>query len=124
MKLAVTALLSAVLVFAAQWYYQPSVETSVVATLVSLLLLGVTTWSATRLGDGLAGFIKVLVVGIVSGLMFSQAMDVSYSILAAPAGGRLGFPFEMLVVGVALALFAKLLALSIRAKVEKQSDRD
>lgn len=124
MRLAATALLSAVLVFAAQWYYQPSVETSVVATLVSLLLLGVTTWSATRLGDGLAGFIKVLVVGIVSGLMFSQAMDVSYSILAAPAGGRLGFPFEMLVVGVALALFAKLLALSIRAKVEKQSDRD
>ena len=124
MRLAVTALLSAVLVFAAQWYYQPSVETSVVATLVSLLLLGVTTWSATRLGDGFAGSVQVLVVGIVSGLMFSQAMDVSYSILAAPAGGRLGFPFEMLVVGVALALLAKLLALSIRAKVEKQSDRD
>ncbi|MEY4408971.1 MAG: hypothetical protein RLZZ138_222 [Actinomycetota bacterium] len=124
MRLAATALLSAVLVFAAQWYYQPSVETSVVATLVSLLLLGVITWSATRLGYGFSGFAKVLVVGIVSGLMFSQAMDVSYSILAAPAGGRLGFPFEMLVVGFALALLAKLLAHSIRAKVEKQPDRD
>lgn len=121
MRIALTALFSAVVVFAAQWWYQPSVETSVIAALVSLLLLGVVTWSATRFGAGLAAFFKTLVVGIVSGLMFSQAMDVSYAILSAPAGGRLGFPFELLVIGAALAALAKLLALAIGSKVEKQS---
>lgn len=124
MRFALTALLSAVVVFAAQWWYQPSVETSVIAALVALLLLGVVTWSATRFGPGFAGFIKTLLVGIVSGLMFSQAMDVTYSILSAPAGGRLGFPFELLVIGAALALLAKLLALAIGSKVEEKAGRN
>jgi len=124
MRFAVTALLSAAVVLGAQWYYQPSVETSVVAALVSLLLLAVVTWSAKRLGSGFSGFAKTLLVGVVSGLMFSQAMDVAYSTLAAPAGGRLGFPYEMLAVGVALALLAKLLALAIGAKVEEQASSD
>jgi hypothetical protein len=124
MRLALTALLSAALILGAQWYYQPSVETSVVAALVSLLLLGVVTWSAMRFGAGVGGFAKTLLVGVVSGLMFSQAMDVSYAILAAPAGGRFGFPYEMLLVGASLAVLAKLLALAIGAKVEKQSHSD
>ena len=112
------------MIIGAHWYYQPSVDTSVVAALVSLLLLAVVTWSAKRLGSGFAGFAKTLLVGVVSGLMFSQAMDVAYSILAAPAGGRLGFPYEMLVVGVTLAVLAKLLAFAIGAKVEKQTNGD
>ncbi len=124
MRLTLTALLSAIVVFAGQWYYQPSVETSVIASLVTLLLLGVVTWSATRFGAGLAGFLKTFLVAVVSGLMFSQAMDITYSILAAPAGGRLGFPLELLVIGAALAILAKLLALAIGSKVEKQTGGD
>lgn len=124
MRFALTALFSAALVFATQWWYQPSVETSVIAALVALLLLGVVTWSSSRFGAGPAGFFKTLLVGIVSGLMFSQAMDITYSILSAPAGGRLGFPFELLVIGAALALLAKLLALAIRSKVEEKAGRN
>jgi len=124
MRFALAALFSAVVVFAAQWWYQPNVETSITASLVTLLLLGVVTWSARRFGAGVSGFIKTLLVGVVSGLMFSQAMDVSYAILAAPAGGRLGFPAELLVVGLLLAALAKLLALAIGSKVEKQASSD
>ncbi len=124
MRFALTALLSVGVILGAQWYYQPNVETSVVAALVSLLLLAVVTWSAKRFGVGVGGFAKTLLVGVVAGLMFSQAMEVSYSILAAPAGGRFGFPYEMLLVGVSLAVLAKLLALAIGAKVEKQTHSD
>ena len=124
MRLALTALLSVALILGAQWYCQPSVETSVVAALVSLLLLTVVTWSAARFGAGFSGLAKTLLVGVVSGLMFSQAMDVAYSVLAAPAGGRLGFPYEMSVVGVSLAVLAKFLAFAIGSKVEKQASSD
>lgn len=121
MKLALVALLSAVVIFASQWYYHPSVPTTFVASLVLLVLLSVVTWSARRFGQGAAAIAKTLVVSTVSGLMFSQAMDVSYSVLSAPAGGRLGFPLEMLVIGLGLALLARLLAFAIGSKVEKQS---
>jgi hypothetical protein len=116
--------MSAGVILAFQWYYQPSVETSITASLVSVLLLVVVTWSAHRLGSGLSGLVKTGLVGLVSGLMFSQAMDVSYSLLAAPAGGRLGFPLEMIAVGLGLAVLAKLLALAIRSKKEEQSGSD
>lgn len=124
MKLALTALFSAGVIFAFQWYYQPSVETSITAAVVSVLLLVVVTWSSRRLGSGISGLVKTGVVGLVSGLMFSQAMDVSYSFLAAPAGGRLGFPLEMMAVGFGLAVLAKLIALAIGSKKEEQSGSD
>ena len=122
MRLALAIALALGLVSASQWYYQPSVETSIAGALVMVLLLVVVSWSATRFGTSLKGVFKTLVVGLVSGLMFSQAMDVSYAILAAPAGGRFGFPWELIAVGFLLTLLAQLLAFALGTKVEKQTD--
>ncbi|BDQ00721.1 hypothetical protein [Aquiluna sp. KACHI24] len=122
MRLALAIALALGLVSASQWYYQPSVETSIAGALVMVLLLVVVSWSATRFGTSLQGVFKTLVVGLVSGLMFSQAMDISYAILAAPAGGRFGFPWELIAVGLLLTLLAQLLAFALGTKVEKQTD--
>lgn len=122
MRLALAIALALGLVSASQWYYQPSVETSIAGALVMVLLLVVVSWSATRFGTSLKGVFKTLVVGLVSGLMFSQAMDISYAILAAPAGGRFGFPWELIAVGFLLTLLAQLLAFALGTKVEKQTD--
>lgn len=122
MKIALAIALALGLISASQWYYQPSVETSIAGALVLLVLLAVVSWSATRFGSSLNGVFKTLVVGLVSGLMFSQAMDITYSLLAAPAGGRLGFPWELIAVGLLLTLLAQLLAFALRSKVEEQTD--
>ncbi len=122
MRLALAIALALGLISASQWYYQPSVETSIAGALVMVLLLVVVSWSATRFGTSLKGVFKTLVVGLVSGLMFSQAMDVSYAILAAPAGGRFGFPWELIALGLLLTLLAQLLAFALGTKVEKQTD--
>ncbi len=122
MRLALAIALALGLVSASQWDYQPSVETSIAGALVMVLLLVVVSWSATRFGTSLRGVFKTLVVGLVSGLMFSQAMDISYAILAAPAGGRFGFPWELIALGLLLTLLAQLLAFALGTKVEKQTD--
>jgi hypothetical protein len=122
MRLALAIALALGLIGASQWYYQPGVETSIAGALVMFVLLVVVSWSATRFGTSLKGIFKTLVVGLVSGLMFSQAMDITYELLAAPAGGRFGFPWELIAVGVMLALLAQLLAFALRSKVEKQTD--
>ena len=122
MRLALAIALALGLISASQWYYQPSVETSIAGALVMVLLLVVVSWCATRFGTSLKGVFKTLVVGLVSGLMFSQAMDISYAILAAPAGGRFGFPWELIAVGFLLTLLAQLLAFALGTKVEKQTD--
>lgn len=124
MKLALFAALAIALIAASQWYYQPSVETVAIASALLTGLLALTTWSARRFGKSLAGFFKTALVGVVSALMFSQAMDIAYSILAAPAGGRLAFPIEQLAIGFALAALAQLLASALGSKVEKYSDGD
>jgi Flp pilus assembly protein TadB len=121
MRIALAAALALGLIAASQWYYQPSIQTSIVGGMVMALLLVVVSWSATRFGASLKGALKTLVVGLVSGLMFSQAMDITYALLAAPAGGRFGFPWELLLVGVLLTVLAQLLALALRTKVEKQA---
>lgn len=122
MRLALATALALGLISASQWYYQPSVETSIAGALVMVLLLVVVSWSASRFGTSLRGVFKTLVVGLVSGLMFSQAMDISYAILAAPAGGRFGFPWELIAGGFLLTLLAQLLAFALGTKVEKQTD--
>lgn len=122
MRLALAIALALGLIGASQWYYQPGVETSIAGALVMFVLLVVVSWSATRFGTSLKGIFKTLVVGLVSGLMFSQAMDIAYGLLAAPAGGRFGFPWELIAVGVMLASLAQLLAFALRSKVEKQTD--
>ena len=117
--IAVTAAFSA-----ASYFYQPSIELSVVSTVLLLLLGGVVTWSAHKLASGNKAFLKTLVVALVAGFMYSQAMDIAYSGFAAPAGLRLDLLFEAAAVAVLLVLagtFSRLLFLRPQKNEEAQS---
>ena len=110
--------------FAASYFYQPSIELSVVSTLLLLLLGGVVTWSAHKLAFGKKTFLKTLVVAVVAGFMYSQAMDIAYSGFAAPAGLRLDLLFEAAAVAALLVLagtFSRLLFLRPQKNEEAQS---
>jgi hypothetical protein len=108
----------------ASYFYQPSIELSVVSTLLLLLLGGVVTWSAHKLAFGNKAFLKTLLVALVAGFMYSQAMDIAYSGFAAPAGLRLDLPFEAAAVAVLLVLagtFSRLLFLRPQKNEEAES---
>jgi len=124
MKLALYWIVVAAAFSAASYFYQPSIELSVVSTVLLLLLGGVVTWSAHKLASGNKAFLKTLVVALVAGFMYSQAMDIGYSGFAAPAGLRLDLPFEAAAVAVLLVLagtFSRLLFLRPQKNEEAQS---
>ena len=79
-----------------QYLYHPSVSLAVVGLLLMLGLVLLSTWSARRSARGARGIVIGLIVAGVSGFMFSQAMDVAYSLLSAPEGLRFTVIFESL----------------------------
>lgn len=97
---------------ALNFYYHPTLELSVIAGLLSLLLLAVATWSAMRFGTGAVAFLKVLAIAFVSSFMMIQALDALYILQAAPLGGRFAFLPELLVWAAVFASSAILLARS------------
>jgi len=66
--------------------------------MLGLVLLS--TWSARRSARGARGLVIGLIVAGVSGFMFSQALDVAYSLLSAPEGLRFTVLFESLFAGL------------------------
>jgi hypothetical protein len=104
MKLALYWIAVAAAFSAASYFYQPTIELAVVSTVLLLLLGGVVTWSARRLAFGNKAFLKTLLVALVAGFMYAQAMDIAYSGFAAPAGLRLDLPFEAAAVAALLVL--------------------
>jgi heme/copper-type cytochrome/quinol oxidase subunit 3 len=124
MKLALYWIAVAAAFSAASYFYQPSIELAVVSTLLLLLLGLVVTWSAHKLAFGNKAFLKTLLVALVAGFMYSQAMDIAYSGFAAPAGLRLDLLFEAAAVAVLLVLagtFSRLLFLRPQKNEEAQS---
>lgn len=85
------------LVGAGNFFYHPSNETFVFATVISILLLGLVTWSSFRFGKGGSAILKTIVVAGVAAFMLTQALDVIYVLRAAPLGGRLAMLPELLV---------------------------
>ena len=124
MKLALYWIAVAAAFSAASYFYQPSIELSVVSTLLLVLLGGVVTWSAHKLAFGNKAFLKTLLVALVAGFMYSQAMDIAYSGFAAPAGLRLALLFEAAAVAALLVLvgtLSRLLFLRPQKNEEAQS---
>ena len=72
--------------------------------MLGLVLLS--TWSARRSARGARGIVIGLIVAGVSGFMFSQAMDVAYSLLSAPEGLRFTVIFESLFAGLWIGISA------------------
>jgi len=116
--IAVSAALSA-----ASYFYQPSTELAVVSTLLLMLLGAVVTWSAHKLASGNKALPKTLLVALVAGFMYSQAMDIAYSGFAAPAGLRLDLLFETSAVALVLAVVGTLSRLFfLRPQKNEESD--
>jgi hypothetical protein len=102
------------------YLYNPTVPTMVVFASLATGLTLLIAWSSPRLGRGVGGGILLMAISTVAGFMFSQGLEVAYSLLAAPAGQRLNSVVETAVAAVyflALALLARVLL--ARPKIEK-----
>jgi hypothetical protein len=65
-----------------------------VSGFLAILLTALVAWSAPRVGRGMRAGVLLMAVSIVSGFMLSQALDVGYSLLSAPAGLRFNVVIE------------------------------
>jgi hypothetical protein len=122
MKLAIFWAVQLVLVSLLQYLYHPSIALAVIGTPILLGLVALASWSARRNAAGLRGVILGVVVAAVSGFMFSQAMDVAYSLLSAPEGLRFSVLFESLFAGLWIAISSLVARAWLpRSEVKKQS---
>lgn len=99
MRTAIFWVAQAILIAVSQYLYHPSLTLALVGFLLMLGLVLLATWSAQRSSGGARGILIGLIVAGVSGFMFSQAMDVAYSLLSAPEGLRFTVVFESLFAG-------------------------
>lgn len=122
MKVLVFWLAQLVIQAALQYFYHPSLVLAAIGLALMLALIAIASWSATRASRGARGLVLSLIVAGVAGFMFSQAMDIAYSFLAAPEGLR----FVVLVESAASALLilaSALLARTLfpRPEIEEQT---
>ena len=122
MKLAIFWAVQLVLVSLLQYLYHPSIALAVIGTPILLGLVALASWSARRNAAGLRGVILGVVVAAVSGFMFSQAMDVAYSLLSAPEGLRFSVLFESLFAGMWIGISSLVARAWLpRSEIKKQS---
>jgi hypothetical protein len=122
MKLAIFWAVQLVLVSLLQYLYHPSIALAVIGTPILLGLVALASWSVRRNAAGLRGVILGVVVAAVSGFMFSQAMDVAYSLLSAPEGLRFSVLFESLFAGLWIGISSLVARAWLpRSEVKKQS---
>lgn len=105
---------------AASYFYQPSLELAIVSAALLGLLSAVVAWSAHKLGPGKKPLVQTLIVSLVAGFMYSQAMDIAYSGFAAPAGLRLDLLPESLAAALLLAAIGTLSRLLFLRPQEKE----
>jgi predicted PurR-regulated permease PerM len=123
MKRVLYWLLAAGVISGVSYLYQPTTELAVVSGLLLVLLAGVVTWSSHKLASGSKAILKTLVVSVVAGFMYSQAMDIAYSGFAAPAGLRLAMLPEALAAAFLLALIGSISsAVFLRPKKKEESN--
>jgi hypothetical protein len=101
-------LISAVVVGAISFFYHPSLELAAGGLVIGLALNLLITWSSGKLTGTKWWIGRVALISMVAGLMNSTALDVLYSLLAAPAGGRLAIGFETVAGGIVLTALAYL----------------
>ena len=102
---------------AISYLYHPSIELAFGGTVIGTALTALIVWSSSKLIDTKWWIGRVALVSMVAGLMNSTALDVIYSLFAAPAGARLTIGFETVAGGVVLTALALLWAF-LRPKQE------
>lgn len=117
---AVFWLASALVIGIISFFYHPSIELAAGGLVIGLALNLLITWSSSKLTGTKWWIGRVALISMVAGLMNSTALDVLYSLLAAPAGGRLQIGFETVAGGLVLTALAYL-NLFLGSKKEKDS---
>lgn len=111
--------IAAALVWASVSYsYHPSTVLIIAGTVIGTALSGLIFWSGDKVPVNRWWILKVAAMATVAGLMNSTALDVAYSLFAAPAGNRLPMLYEMIGSGVLLTLLAAIKVLLGPKKVK------
>lgn len=121
MKLALVWIIAAAGFAALSWLYHPSTELAVISTATAVFLMVVVSWSASKLRVGSKAALKTLLVAVVAGFMYTQALDIAYSVYAAPAGLRWQVLLEAAAVG-ALLTAVSLVSVLFWPKNKKQGN--
>lgn len=102
-----------------QYFYQPDLALMLISAAILGGLWGLVVWSGTRVGKGASALFKLALVALVASFMFSQALDVVYSLSSAPAGARFEMAPEVIIYAAGLwglAMLMRLFALGPQKK--------
>lgn len=88
------------------YLYHPGIETILGGTAIGTALTFLIVWSSSRIPRGNWWILKVLLISTMAGLMNATALDVVYSLLAAPEGNRFILGIEMVASGLVLTALA------------------
>lgn len=117
-------IVSAVVIGVVSFLYHPSTELFFGGLVIGLALNFLITWSSSKLTGTKWWIARVALISLVAGLMNSTALDVLYSIFAAPAGGRFEMGIETVLGGVVLTALAYLNSLLGPKKKENPSGQN
>jgi hypothetical protein len=90
------------IIILSQYFYHPDLSLMLINSAILVGLWGLVLWSGTRVGKGASALFKLALVALVASFMFSQAVDVVYSVSSAPAGARLETAPEVIIYAAGL----------------------
>jgi hypothetical protein len=102
------------------YLYHPQLELMIAQVVVGMGLTALIIWSSSKVINEKWWIGRLAMLSVVAGLMNATALNVFYSLLAAPAGGRFALGVESVVGGLVLTALGYLWSV-LRPKEEKDS---
>ena len=102
------------------YLYHPQLELMVAQVVVGMGLTALIIWSSSKVINEKWWVGRLAMLSVVAGLMNATALNVFYSLLAAPAGGRFALGVESVVGGLVLTALGYLWSV-LRPKEEKDT---
>ena len=102
------------------YLYHPQLELMVAQLVVGMGLTALIIWSSSKVINEKWWVGRLAMLSVVAGLMNATALNVFYSLLAAPAGGRFSLGVESVVGGLVLTALGYLWSV-LRPKEEKDT---
>ena len=102
------------------YLYHPQLELMVAQVVVGMGLTVLIIWSSSKVINEKWWVGRLAMLSVVAGLMNATALNVFYSLLAAPAGGRFALGVESVVGGLVLTALGYLWSV-LRPKEENDA---
>lgn len=102
------------------YLYHPQLELMVAQVIVGMGLTALIIWSSSKVINEKWWVGRLAMLSVVAGLMNATALNVFYSLLASPAGGRFSLGVESVVGGLVLTALGYLWSV-LRPKEEKDT---